>query len=144
MKTTHQKVTAPTWYLIDASGQTLGDLASKVAHVLRGKHKPRFSHHQLCGDVVVIINAEALNVPPEKEHRKTYYKHTGFPGNMQVRSIKQMMETKPERVIEMAIYGMLPRNRLRESMLHRLHIYKGSEHKFSAQKPALLDLSTLL
>ncbi len=144
MKTTTVKVSAPTWFLVDATGQTIGDLSSKVAHVLRGKHKPTFSPHQLCGDVVVVVNAAKLAVTPEKGRRKTYYKHTGWPGNMQKATLKEMMERKPDRVIEMAVRGMLPRNRLRESMLHRLHVHIDDKHRFAAQKPKNLDLSTLL
>jgi len=144
MKTTTIPAVAPTWFVVDADGQTLGDLASKVAHVLRGKHKPTFSPHQLCGDVIIVINSDKLNIPPTKEHRKTYYKHTGYPGSMRSRTITQMMETKSDRVIEMAVHGMLPRNRLRHAMLHRLHVYKDAAHKYNAQKPTSLDLTTLL
>ena len=144
MKTSTIPATAPTWYIVDATDQILGDLASKVAHVLRGKHKPSFSPHQLCGDVVIVVNADKLKILPTKEHRKFYFKYSGFPGSMKKSSIKQMMESKSDRVIEMAIRGMLPRNRLREAMLHRLHVHKDDDHKFSAQKPTSLDLTTLL
>jgi large subunit ribosomal protein L13 len=144
MKTTTTPTSAPTWYVVDATGQTLGDLASKVAHVLRGKHKPTFSPHQLCGDVVVVINSDKLNVPPTKTNRKFYFTYTGYPGSMRKQNIKEMMETKSDRVIEMAVRGMLPRNRLREAMLHRLHVSKDAIHKYVAQKPTPLDLTTLL
>lgn len=144
MKTSTPKAAAPTWYVVDATDQIIGDLSSKVAHVLRGKHKPTFSAHQLCGDVVVVINAAKLKVSPEKGRRKTYWKHTQHPGSMRSRTLAQMMEDKPVRVIEMAIYGMLPRNRLREDMLHRLHVYADDKHRFAAQKPKNLDLSKLL
>lgn len=144
MKTSTIPATAPTWYLVDATGQTLGDLSSKVAHVLRGKHKHTFSPHQLCGDVVIVINSDKLDVPASKEYRKLYYKHTGHPGSMRMRTITQMMEKESDRVIEMAVYGMLPRNRLRHAMMHRLHISKDAQHKYAAQKPQSLDLSSLL
>ena len=144
MKTSTPKALAPTWFVVDATGQTIGDLSSKVAHVLRGKHKPTFSAHQLCGDVIIVINTAKLLVSPEKGRRKTYWKHTGYPGSMRSRSLTQMMEDKSDRVIEMAVRGMLPRNRLREAMLHRLHVHIDDKHKFAAQKPKVLDLSTLL
>ena len=143
MKTTTIPVSAPLWHLVDATGQTIGFVSSKVAHVLRGKHRPSFSPHQLCGDHVVIINVDKLSVTPEKARRKTYFHHTGFLGHSHVKSLAKMMEETPEKVIEKAVYGMLPKNRLRPQMLKRMHVYVGAEHKYGAQKPKPLDLTTV-
>lgn len=143
MKTTTVPAPAPSWHLVDASGQTIGFVASKVAHVLRGKHRPTFSPHQLCGDHVVIINAAKLSVTPEKARRKSYFHHTGRLGSGSVTTLATMMEKSPEKVIEMAVYGMLPKNRLRPQMLKRMHVNTGAEHTYAAQKPSPLDLSTL-
>lgn len=144
MKTSTPKATAPTWYVVDATGQSIGRLATRVAHVLRGKHKPTFSGHQLCGDVVVVINAAQLAVSPEKGRRKTYYKHTGRLGSLTSATLTEMMERDPRKVIEMAVYGMLQRNRIREKQLHRLHVFNDATHPYAAQKPVPLDLTKLL
>jgi large subunit ribosomal protein L13 len=141
MKTTTVPVSAPAWHVVDASDQTIGRLATVVAHVLRGKHKPSFSPHQLCGDQVIIINAEKLKVSPNKALKKTYYDHSGFPGGLTTRSLGKLMESRPEEVLERAIKGMLPRNRLRAQMLKRLHVYRGAEHKYAAQKPQPLTIA---
>ncbi len=143
MKTTTVPVSAPHWHLVDADGQTIGFIASKVAHVLRGKHRPTFSPHQLCGDHVVIINIAKLAVTPEKGRRKTYFDHTGRLGSGSITSLAKMMEKSPEDVIHMAVYGMLPKNRLRPQMLKRMHLCAGPQHKYAAQKPQPLNLSTL-
>ncbi len=143
MKTTTVPVSAPLWHLVDATGQTIGFVASKVSHVLRGKHRPTFSPHQLCGDHVVIINAAKLAVTPEKGRRKTYFHHTGRLGSASVTSLAKMMEKSPAKVIEMAVYGMLPKNRLRPQMLKRMHVSDDAAHKYAAQKPSPLDLTIL-
>ena len=144
MKTTTVPVSAPLWHLVDATGLTIGQIASKSAHVLRGKHRPSYSPHQLCGDHIVVINAAKMHVTPAKGRRKSYFHHTGYLGHTHVTSLAKMMEKKPEEVIEKAVYGMLPKNRLRHQMLKRLHVYGAAEHKYSAQKPQPLDLATLL
>lgn len=143
MKTTTTPVSAPHWHIVDATGQTIGFVSSKVAHVLRGKHRPTFSPHQLCGDHVVIINVAKLSVTPEKARRKTYFHHTGRLGHHHVKSLARVMEERPEEAIEKAVYGMLPKNRLRPQMLKRMHLSAGPEHKYGAQKPTPLDLNTL-
>lgn len=143
MKTTTVPVSAPHWHLVDATGQTIGFLSSKVAHVLRGKHRPSFSPHQLCGDHVIIINAAKLGVTPEKGRRKSYFDHTGRLGSGSITSLAKMMEENPTKVIEMAVYGMLPKNRLRPQMLKRMHVLAGAEHKYAPQKPKPLDLTTV-
>ncbi len=140
MKTSVLPVPAPIWYIVDAEGQTIGNVATNVAHVLRGKHKPSFSPHQLCGDHVIVVNIDKLSISPAKSKGKLYYHHTGYLGHMQVRTLEKMME-KPEKVIELAVKGMLPQNRLRPKMLKRMHVYTGTEHKYAAQKPVPLTLA---
>ncbi len=141
MKTSTVKPSAPQWVLVDASGQTLGRIATQIAHMLRGKHRPSFSPHQLCGDCVVVINAAELSFEPRKLSQKTYVKHSGYLGHLKSTSLATMMEKKPEEVIRLAVKGMLPANRLRPSMLKRLHIFKGSEHTHTAQQPTPLTVS---
>lgn len=141
MKTTTVPISAPLWHVVDATGLTIGFVSSKVAHVLRGKHRPSFSPHQLCGDHVIVINVEKLAVTPEKGRRKTYFHHTGYLGHSHVKTLAKMMEKTPEKTIEKAVYGMLPKNRLRHQMLRRLHVHQGDRHKYAAQKPQPLDLS---
>ncbi|MSR87019.1 50S ribosomal protein L13 [Candidatus Peribacteria bacterium] len=143
MRTTTIPVSAPSWHVVDAAGQTIGFVSSKVSMVLRGKHRPTFSPHQLCGDQVIIVNAAKLAVSPEKGRRKTYFHHTGYLGHHHVKSLAKMMEESPSKVIEMAVYGMLPKNRLRPQMLKRMHVVDGPEHKYAAQKPKPLDLNII-
>lgn len=140
MKTSTIPVSAPTWIIIDASGQTLGSIATTAAHRLRGKHKPTFAPHQLCGDHVIVINASDLALEQRKLQQKTYYKHTGYLGHLKATSLKEMLEKHPERVIEHAIKGMLPKNRLRTQMLKRLHVFAGAEHTHEAQQPEPVSL----
>ena len=143
MKTSTIPVSAPLWHIVDATGLTIGFVSSKVSTVLRGKHRPSFSPHQLCGDHVIVINVEKLAVTPEKGRRKTYFHHTGRLGHSHIKTLATMMEKTPEKTIEKAVYGMLPKNRLRHQMLRRLHVIKGTEHKYVAQKPTPLDLGTI-
>jgi len=143
MKTSTIPVTAPAWYVIDATGQTLGRVATKVAHVLRGKHKPSFSPHQLCGDHVIILNVEKLSIPMKKLKNKLYIRHSGYLGHLRATTLEKMMAEKPEEVMRKAIRGMLPYNRLKFQMIKRAHILQGGEHKFAAQKPVPLNLPTL-
>ncbi len=141
MKTTTVKVSPPAWHIIDADGQTIGKVAVKAASVLRGKHKVSFSPHQLCGDHVVIINAGKVKLPPKKGLRKMYHRHTGFVGNMKHASLTMMMEKKPTFAVENAVKGMLEANRLRKSIITRLHVYPEAVHPYEAQKPSPLPLS---
>lgn len=140
MKTSTIPVSAPKWLLIDAEGQSLGRLSAQVAMVLRGKHRPEFSPHQLCGDQVVVINAAKLDFHPTKLHRKEYHKHTGFLGHVKTISLKDLMAKDPTEVIRKAVKGMLPANRLRPQMLKRLHVYAESTHEHDAQKPVPFSL----
>lgn len=128
------------WFLIDAEGKTLGRLATEVASRLRGKHKPIYTPHVDTGDYIVIINAEKIQVTGNKAKDKIYYKHTGYIGNMKSISFEKQIEKKPERVIEIAVKGMLPKNPLGRAMYRKLKVYAGSEHKHEAQQPQLLEI----
>ena len=139
MKTSTVKPLAPNWILVDAEGQTLGRIATKIATMLRGKNKPTFSPHQICGDCVVVINAEHLSFTARKMAQKQYRTHSGYIGHLKTTNLGAMMEKNPEKVITLAVKGMLPANRLRPELLKRLHIYKGSEHPHTAQKPVPLS-----
>ncbi|MEI8229820.1 MAG: 50S ribosomal protein L13 [Candidatus Peregrinibacteria bacterium] len=141
MKTTHVKPQAPHWILIDADGKVLGRIATKIVMILRGKNRADWSPHMISGDHVVIINAAKLKMTEAKYWRKTYFKHSGYLGHMKATPLKQMMERRPVEVIEKAIYGMLPDNRLRAQALKRLHVFAGTEHDHTAQKPVPLSLS---
>ncbi len=135
MKTSTPKAVAPAWILVDAEGQSLGRLAARIAHVLRGKHKVTFSPHMLHADHVVVINAAKLAVPQKKLLQKTYMKHSGYLGSMRTTTLRQMMDKDPTKVIELTVTRMLPKNRLRPDMLKRLHVFAGAEHDHAAQQP---------
>ena len=126
------------WYVVDADGQTLGRLASEVAKVLRGKNKPEYTPHVDTGDHVIIINAEKVLVTGNKPEQKMYRHHTGHPGGLKEISYRHLMEKRPERVIELAVKGMLPKNSLGRQMYRKLIVYKGPEHQQQAQKPEVL------
>ena len=126
------------WYVVDADGQTLGRLASEVAKVLRGKNKPVYTPHIVTGDYVIIINAEKVAVTGKKLDQKVYYHHSDYVGGMKETTLKEMMAKKPEKVLELAVKGMLPKGPLGRSMIKKLHVYAGPEHKHEAQKPEVL------
>ena len=126
------------WYVVDATNVPLGRLASKVASVLRGKNKPSFTPHVDCGDNVVIINAEKVKVTGKKMDQKIYYRHSEYVGGMKETTLREMMDKKPERVIELAVKGMLPKGPLGRAMIKKLHVYAGPEHNHAAQKPEVL------
>jgi large subunit ribosomal protein L13 len=128
------------WYIVDASGKTLGRLSSELARRLRGKHKPVFTPHVDTGDYIVVINAEKIAVTGKKLQDKMYYRFTGYIGNMKSESLGQALDAHPERVIETAVKGMLPKNPLGRAMFKKLKVYKGSEHPHSAQQPQVLDI----
>jgi len=131
------------WYVVDAEGEILGRLAAKVAYVLRGKHKPEYTPHVDCGDNVIIINAEKVVLTGKKLTDKEYIRHSGYPGGQKVETPVEMLEKHPERIIEHAIKGMLPKNRLGSELFRNLKVYVGSEHKHEAQNPTKLDLNTI-
>lgn len=131
------------WYVVDAEGEILGRLAAKVAYVLRGKHKPEYTPHVDCGDNVIIINAEKVVLTGKKLTDKEYIRHSGYPGGQKVETPAEMLEKHPERIIEHAIKGMLPKNRLGSELFRNLKVYVGGEHKHEAQNPTKLDLNTI-
>ena len=126
------------WYVVDAEGCTLGRLASGVASVLRGKNKPQFTPHVDTGDYVIIVNADKIKVTGKKMDQKIYYHHSDYVGGMKETTLKEMMAKKPEKVIELAVKGMLPKGRLGRTMYKKLFVYAGPEHKHEAQKPEVL------
>ncbi len=128
------------WYVIDAEGKTLGRLSTQVATILRGKHKPTFTPHVDTGDFVVIVNAEKVVLTGKKLDQKMYRWHTGYPGGLKERTYRDMINTKPEKVLFHAVKGMLPKNSLGRNMLTKLKVYRGSEHKHEAQQPEVLDI----
>ena len=129
------------WYVIDAEGQVLGRLASRVAHILRGKHKPCFSTYLDAGDHVIIINAEKVKVTGRKSEQKEYYRYSGYPGGLKVTPYRKMLASKPEHILEMAIKGMLPKNRLGRKMYRKLKVYAGGDHPHQAQQPEVLTFT---
>ena len=126
------------WYVVDAADQTLGRLASEVAKVLRGKNKPIFTPHIDTGDNVIVINADKIKVTGKKLDRKVYYHHSDYVGGMKETTLKEMLNKKPEQVIELAVKGMLPKGPLGREMFKKLHVYAGPDHKHEAQKPEVL------
>lgn len=128
------------WYLVDATDKTLGRLSSKIASMLRGKHKPIFTPHVDCGDYVVVINAEKVKVTGKKLEDKEYKRHSGYPGGLKTVTLEKMFEDKPEDVMIHAVKGMLPKGKLGRQMLKKLRVYKGAEHDHSAQKPEKLEI----
>ena len=128
------------WYLVDATDKTLGRLASEIAKRLKGKHKPIYTPHVDTGDCIVVINAEKVRITGNKLNNKIYYRYTGYVGNLKSMNLSEMLEKHPERVIENAVKGMLPKNPLGRSMFRKLKVYAGSEHKHTAQQPQVLEL----
>ena len=127
------------WYLVDAEGQTLGRLATQIADTLRGKRKPQYTPHVDTGDFVVVVNAEKVRVTGQKLDQKIYYHHSGYPGGLRERTLRQQLERRPEEVLRRAVKGMLPKNRLASAQLRKLKIYAGPEHPHAAQNPEPLQ-----
>ncbi|RUM43570.1 MAG: 50S ribosomal protein L13 [Desulfurobacterium sp.] len=128
------------WYVVDATGKTLGRLASEIAKILIGKHKPNYTPHVDNGDFVIVVNAEKIHVTGKKLEKKIYYKHTGYMGHLKETTLKEMLQKKPEEVIRLAVRGMLPKNKLRKRRMKRLKVYAGPEHPHAAQNPKPLEL----
>jgi len=128
------------WYVIDAEGISLGRLAAKVSNVLQGKHKPTYTPHVDCGDNVIIVNAEKVNLTGNKLNDKIYYNHSGYTGGLRERTAKEMIENYPVEMIERAVKGMLPKTRLGRQMYKKLFVYAGPEHKHAAQKPEVMEV----
>lgn len=129
-----------SWYIIDAEGQTLGRLASQIAAVLRGKHKPIFTPHVDCGDYVIVINAEKIHVTGQRLEKKKYYRHSGYPGGLREITLADQLERFPTRPVELAVKGMLPKNKLGRKMFKKLKVYAGTEHPHAAQQPVPMEL----
>jgi len=129
------------WFVVDAQGETLGRLATRVATVLRGKHKPIYTPHVDCGDYVIVVNAEKIHTTGQKLTQKHYYRHTGYPGGLREISLRDQLKRFPERVLESAVRGMLPKNRLGRQMFKKLKVYAGPEHPHVAQQPKQLTVN---
>jgi large subunit ribosomal protein L13 len=128
------------WYVVDADGKTLGRLATEIARRLRGKHKPEYTPHVDTGDYIVVINAEKIRVTGNKLQQKMYHHHTGYIGNLKSITLEKQLQKAPERVIETAVRGMMPKNKLGRAMFKKLRVYAGSEHQHTAQQPIALDI----
>ena len=128
------------WLVVDATGKTLGRLATQIADTLRGKRKPEYTPHCDVGDFVVVVNAEKIAVTGNKRQEKRYYRHSGFPGGLRSRTFEEMIERRPEEVLRLAVKGMLPRNRLSRQQLRKLKIYAGPDHPHQAQQPAPMEV----
>ena len=132
------------WLLVDAEGQTLGRMASKVAFMIRGKHKTNYTPHADCGDNVIVINAEKISLSGNKWEDKTYIRHTGYPGGQRSLTARELMAKRPIRMVEMAVKGMLPKNKLGSALYKNLKVYAGTEHDHEAQKPEQINLDSIL
>jgi len=131
------------WIVVDADGQVLGRLASKVAKILRGKNKSSFTPHADCGDNVIVINAEKVVLTGNKMSDKVYIRHTGYPGGQRQQTATELLAKHPERLVEKSVKGMLPKNKLGRKLYTNLHVVIGAEHKYEAQKPKVVDLNTI-
>jgi large subunit ribosomal protein L13 len=128
------------WYVVDASGKTLGRLATQIADVLRGKRKPQYTPHVDVGDFVIVVNAKEIGVTGNKRADKRYYRHSGYPGGLRSRTLEEMLERQPEEVIRKAVRGMMPRNRLARKQLTKLKVYAGPDHPHAAQQPEPMEI----
>jgi large subunit ribosomal protein L13 len=128
------------WYVVDAQGKTLGRLASEIAKILRGKHKPIYVPHLDCGDYVIVVNAEKVRVTGKKLDQKFYYRYSGYPGGLKSINLREQLQKHPTRVLEAAVRGMLPKNRLGRAMIKKLKVYAGGSHPHQAQRPKVLEL----
>jgi large subunit ribosomal protein L13 len=133
---------ARDWYLVDAEGQTLGRLATRIADTLRGKGKPQYTPHVDTGDFVIVVNAEKIAVTGNKLDQKQYYRHSGYPGGLRTRTLREQLDRRPTEVLRVAVKGMLPKNRLAAKQLNKLKIYAGPEHPHDAQAPKPLKLES--
>lgn len=128
------------WYLVDATDKVLGRITTTISNKLRGKDKATFTPNLDCGDYVIVINAEKVKMTGQKKHHKMYYTHSGYPGGLKTTSAGKMQEEKPEKIVELAVYGMLPKNRLRKIFMQKLKVYKGETHPHAAQSPQVLEV----
>lgn len=128
------------WLIVDAEGKTLGRFASQVAALIRGKHKPSFTPHVDCGDYVIVVNADKIKISEKRFGQKEYFRHSGYPGGVTMEKFKDLIQTKPERIIQNAVKGMLPKNRLGKELNKKLRVYAGTEHPHEAQQPTQYDI----
>ncbi len=128
------------WLIVDADGKTLGRFASQVAALIRGKHKPAFTPHTDCGDYVIVINAEKIKISEKRFGQKEYFRHSGYPGGVTMEKFKDLIQSKPERIIQNAVKGMLPKNRLGKELNKKLRVYAGTEHPHDAQQPMQYEI----
>lgn len=128
------------WWLVDAQDQRLGRLATKIAHLLLGKHKPEFTPGVLMGDSVIVVNASGISVNPTREKERVYYRHSGYPGGLRAVTFPRMLETHPDRIIKAAVWGMLPHNKHGRKLMKRLKIYSGNDHPHAGQNPETVEL----
>lgn len=142
-KSANKDTVEKNWVLIDAEDQVLGRMASKIAFILRGKHKPGYTPHVDCGDNVVVINADKIKLTGAKMTDKQYIRHTGYPGGQRITTPQEMMKKHPERIVEKAVKGMLPKNRLGRDLFRNLFVYAGEEHPHQGQEPKKLDLNSI-
>jgi large subunit ribosomal protein L13 len=142
-KSANKATVKKDWYIVDATNEVLGRLSSKVAKILRGKNKPDFTPHVDCGDNIVIINADKIKLTGKKLTDKIYVRHTGYPGGQRYETPEEMLHKHPTRIIETAVKGMLPKNKLSDAIIKNLHIYVGSEHPHQAQQPKELNLNAI-
>jgi large subunit ribosomal protein L13 len=140
MATPQEALASRRWYVVDATGVTLGRLASQVARIIEGKHKPIYSPHVDCGDYVIVVNAQKIRVTGDKMTKKKYRRHSMYPGGFKEESLRDLLARRPERVIRLAVWGMLPHGRLGRKMIKKLKVYGGPEHKHAAQKPQPLEI----
>lgn len=140
MPSREESLAARRWHLVDAQGQVVGRLATRIASLLRGKHSPRFVPHHDAGDFVVVVNVEGMRFTGAKLEDKVYYRHSGYPGGIRVRTAGREMAERPERVLRRAVEGMLPKNRLGRSLATKLKIYRGPDHPHAAQQPTPVSL----
>ena len=129
------------WYVVDAEGKTLGRLATQIASVLKGKHKPIYTPHLDCGDFVIVVNADKIKVTGDKLDQKVYYRHSGYPGGLTEITLRRQLQTHPDRVITLAVRGMLPKSRLGRALIKKLKVYAQPDHPHEAQQPKPLDLA---
>lgn len=133
----------PKWYVVDAAGQRLGRLATEIATILRGKNKPSFTPHMDTGDFVIVVNAEQVVVTGRKSEQKLYRRHSGRPGGMKTETFNQLQQRIPNRIVEKAVKGMLPKNAMGRKLFTKLKVYSGAEHPHQSQKPELLEINTI-
>ena len=138
-----QETLEPQWYVVDAAGQRLGRLATEIAMILRGKNKPSFTPHMDTGDFVIVVNAEQVVVTGRKSEQKLYRRHSGRPGGMKTETFNQLQQRIPNRIVEKAVKGMLPKNAMGRKLFTKLKVYSGADHPHQAQKPEVLEINTI-